>query len=136
MGFAWGPGNIFVYETLYNTSGICWYHYKCLCMSSHSFALLLVHLTSCVFQVLWDLVAHSSMRSGKMRTYIPPFYVNSSTSHITSLLVCKRLEMISQARARNPSKATETLHSFCTCYCFSSHWCEKLQKTNMTNITT
>ena len=46
-----------------------------------------------------------------MRTYIPPYYANSLMSRITSLLVCKQSEMISQARARNPSKAAEKLNS-------------------------
>lgn len=54
-------------------------------------------------QVLKDQAAPSSMRSEKMRTYIPPFYANSSMSHITSLLACRQLERTSPARTRKPN---------------------------------
>lgn len=57
------------------------------------------------FKVLQHQGLPTSMRSGKTRTYIPPFYGNSSMSRITSLLACRRLERTSPARTKKPSKA-------------------------------
>lgn len=57
------------------------------------------------FQAQEDLHLPSSMRSGRMRIYIPPFYVNSLMSRITSLLACKRLERTSPARIKKHSKS-------------------------------
>lgn len=61
------------------------------------------------FQVLKGRGGPSSTRSGKTRTYIRPFYANSSTSHITSLWACRPLERTSPARTKNPSKAKLSL---------------------------
>lgn len=57
------------------------------------------------FQAQEDLHLPSSMRSGRTRTYIPPFYANSLMSRITSLLACKRLERTSPARIKKHSKS-------------------------------
>lgn len=81
-------------------------------LSIHTLFSLLPNVTFFVppsvlyFQVLQDQAAPSSMKSGKMRTYIPPFYANSSMSHITSLLACRQLERTCPARTKNPSKST------------------------------
>lgn len=69
----------------------------------------------CFSQVPQVKLVHSSMRSGKTRTSILPFYASSSTSHITYLSASRRFKMMSPARTRNLSKDPSRL----TAPCFS-----------------
>lgn len=113
LGFAWGPGDILVYETVHKVSGMCWQCHKSFTFSCfmlwpsrlHAFTTLLC--PALWFQVLQDLVAPSSMRSERMRIYIPLFYASSSMSRITSLLACKLLGRTFPARTKNHSKSSQ-----------------------------
>lgn len=57
-----------------------------------------------VFKDLWVQDLPLSMKSGRTRTFIHPFYVNFSTNHITSLLGCRQLERNFPARTKKLSK--------------------------------
>lgn len=132
LGFAWGPGDILVYETLYKASGMCRYlfkHFFCLFILLPNVTLLSPSVL--YFQVPEDQGAPVSMRSGKMRTYTRPFYANSSMSHITSLSACRPLERTSPARTKNPSKAHRWTNRLFLCICHVINlYCKSRRSTN------
>lgn len=100
LGFTWGPGDILVYETLYKSSGMCriiediYFYVSCLISALHE----------TVFKESWVQDLPSSMKSGKMKTFIHQFYANFSMSHITSLSGCRQSEKNFPARTKKLSK--------------------------------
>lgn len=107
-----------ILSRLFQTFKFC-----CICAMTITIILLLFFHLLPLFQVLQDQVARSSMRSGKMRTYIPPFYASFLTSLTTSSLACRQLERTSLARVKNPSKgAWCNLTSVCSNCWIAYQW--------------
>lgn len=84
----------------------CTKHQVCMDHWKYVFSRVVSNLCtlSNVFKDLWVQDLPLSMKSGRTRTFIHPFYVNFSTNHITSLLGCRQLERNFPARTKKLSK--------------------------------